>query len=62
MAKSNAPRTFFPIFFGGAAGRLLVDDLWPLAAMCGKEKPPKSVSFCRYEPISGGSCAEFAVD
>ena len=21
MAKSNAPRTFFPIFFGGAAGR-----------------------------------------
>ena len=54
MAKSNAPRTFFPFFFGGAAGRP-VGRLWPLA-VGGKEKPPTSADFRRYAD-SGGEIA-----
>ena len=38
MAKSNDPRTFFLIFFGGAAGRSLVDGLWPWRS--GQRKAP----------------------
>ena len=51
MAKSNAPRTFFRFFFGGAAGRA-GGWLWPLW-VGGKEKPPSSADF-RRDADSGG--------
>ena len=55
MAKSNDPRTFFPIFFGVADGRPLANGLWPWV-VGGKEKPPTSADF-RDDADSGGEIA-----
>ena len=52
--KVKRPANFFPIFFGGAAGRP-VGSLWPLA-VGGKEKPPSSADF-REDADSGGEIA-----
>ena len=61
MAKSNAPRTFFPIFFGVAAGRPVGRSALAFGGRR-QRKAPDIGRLSQGRRQRGRDCAEFAVD